>query len=398
MRVVGVFRLTFAAVLCLLPAAARPGRAATDIADLVGRLDVAVYTDILDNMLETHAGDNRGFVIPDLVPTADHDLVRDRILAWFDGLGLEASLDPFSFSSYSGCNNVIGVLPGRITPDRVYIIGAHYDSVQNPGADDNASGVAGVMEAARVLAGQPLASTVMFVAWDAEEVGLKGSWHWVSTEDESVVDGVVNLDMIAYNHEGEDTATIYGSSSWRAKWIAAAATYAPDITIVEYTSEMNRSDNWYFEYYGRPSGGIIENDFNEFPNPYYHKLTDHVDMADYIDYEYAVKLLSSGVGLLLEEADMLLPGDADNDKTVGWADLAALRAHIGVASGADWTTCDFDADGRVNAEDYVLLKRNLGQSVAPAGGASVPEPTALLLLAAGAAVMTSPRRRHGRGF
>ena len=374
-----VHRSSLIAAICLL--SAMPCRAATDVAGLVSQLDVAVYTDILDNMLETRTGDNRGFLIPELSPAADHDLVRDRIYTWFDNLGLDASLDPFTFSSFTGMNNVIGVLPGRITPGRVYIIGGHYDSVQNPGADDNASGVAGVMEAARILANQPLASTVMFVAWDGEERGLWGSYHWVWTNDESVVDGVVNLDMIAYNHNDDNIATVYGRADWRAKWIAAAGRYAPDITVLENTETLANSDHYPFQRYeDRPAGGIIENT-GPSPNPYYHKITDTVDTPGYIDYEYAVSLLASGVGLLAEEADLLLPGDADNDKTVGYDDLAILAAHIGTAGSLNWTTGDFNADGVVDAADYIALKQNFGLSIAPTRGSEIPEPGTVLLLA-----------------
>jgi hypothetical protein len=383
--------LIAAALLCLLPAGACP--AGTTVADAVGRLDVASYTDILDNMLLTHEGDNRGFTAQ-YTPTAGHDLARDTIFSWFDGLGLDASLDPFTFSSYTGCNNVLGILPGRITPDRVYVIGGHYDSVNNPGADDNASGVAGVMEAARILADLPLASTVMFAAWDAEEKGLRGSKDWVATEDESVVDGVVNLDMIAYNHNDADTAMIYGSEDWRAKWVAAAAEYAPDINIVEYPSNLSASDHWPFQAAGRPAGGIIENDYPPVPNPHYHKQTDNVDTPGYIDYDFAVRLLASGVGLLLEEADLLLTGDADNDDQVAWGDLATLADYIGTTAGATWATCDFDDNQRVDAADYAAMKRNYGQAPQPTGPAGVPEPTTLLLLASGIAAGAVRRQRR----
>ena len=85
---------------------------------------------------------------------------------------------------------------------------------------------------------------------------------------------------------------------------------------------------------------------------------------------------------------------ADNDKTVDYDDLVCLAANIGAESGASWTTADFTADGRVDADDYIALKRNMGLSMAPpaAGGQSVPEPATVLLLAAGAAAIAGKRQ------
>jgi len=372
---------------CSMPAWSQAS-AGTGVENVVAELDLASYRGILEDLLETHAGDNRGFVWNSsqnaYIPMAGHDVARDNILAWFSGLGLDASLDPFAFGSYVGCNNVLGVLPGRIDPQRVYIIGGHYDSVENPGADDNASGVAGVMEAARILASVPLACTIIFAAWDGEEKGLCGSYHWVNTQDESVVDGVVNLDMIAYNHNNSNTATIYGSAAWRAKWSAAAGQFAPDISIVIDAAQMKSSDHWPFQAAGRPAGGIIENTYFPLPNPNYHKQSDSVDTPDYIDCDFAMKLLASGVGLLLQEADLLLPGDADNDKDVDYDDYANLAGNFGMSTGAQWATADFNADGQVDALDYITLKRNFGQGLAHPLAASAPEPASVLILAFGA--------------
>jgi hypothetical protein len=374
---------------CSLPAW-HEASAGTGVENVVAELDLASYRGILEDLLETHAGDNRGFVWNSsqnvYIPTAGHDVARDNILSWFSGLGLDASLDPFAFGSYVGCNNVLGVLPGRIDPQVVYIIGGHYDSAANPGADDNASGVAGVMEAARILAGVPLACTVIFAAWDGEEKGLQGSHHWVNTQDESVVAGVVNLDMIAYNPNGANNATVYGSPAWRDKWVAAAGLFAPDINIIKYTKDLNGSDHWPFQAVGRPAGGIIEE--YQLTNPNYHKQSDSVDTPGYIDYDYAMKLLASGLGLLLQEADLLLPGDADNDKDVDYADYANLVEHFGMSTGAQWATADFNADGQVDAFDFIALKRNFGQDLAHpltltlALTENVPEPASVFILAA----------------
>ncbi|HOV12385.1 MAG TPA: M20/M25/M40 family metallo-hydrolase, partial [Bacteroidales bacterium] len=114
--------------------------------------------------------------------------------------------------------NVIAELSGLISPEVHYVIGAHYDDILQfggydpylvcPGADDNASGTAAVLEIARVLKEKNFSSpaTMRFVFFDAEELGTFGSHHFV----EDIVAGnekleiMFNLDMVG--HEPADTA------------------------------------------------------------------------------------------------------------------------------------------------------------------------------------------------
>ena len=68
--------------------------------------------------------------------------------------------------------NIVAQLEGKITPNHVIVVGAHYDSVSGSfGADDNASAVAGMLEIARLLKNKNLAATAHFVAFDNEENG-----------------------------------------------------------------------------------------------------------------------------------------------------------------------------------------------------------------------------------
>ena len=387
--------------LVLLWAVLWPLPAAGDVSvrDLVDQVSLDSYRQVLDGRLFTHLGDNRGFYEAAglYVPTAQHDAARDNIAADLAALGLTVELDAFQFTkssgTYTGCANVLATLPGRIDPERVYFVCGHYDSVQNPGADDNASGVAGVIEAARVLSQQPFAYTIVFAAWDGEEKGLKGSWHWVNTFDASVVDGVANLDMIAYNHDGDGDgvgdgiATIYGEAGWAQKWLAAANQYSRGITPEVYATSLSASDHWPFQAHGRPAGGIIEGPLDfPLPNPHYHRAADSVDTPDYIDYDYAVELLRSAVGLIAEEAQLLRPGDADADGDVDGDDLAMLCEGFGAFAGAGWQDGDFDADADVDYLDYLTLKEGL------ADAAPVPEPATMLLLALSAAGLLARRR------
>lgn len=105
--------------------------------------------------------------------------------------------------------NVAAVLRGRgAHADQYIVIGAHYDHLGrgllgggpiHNGADDNASGVAAMLELARLFAqGPPLKRSLLFVAFSAEEHGLVGSRHWIAhppVPRENIV-AMINLDML----------------------------------------------------------------------------------------------------------------------------------------------------------------------------------------------------------
>lgn len=101
--------------------------------------------------------------------------------------------------------NVILTKPGETSPDQIVILCAHYDSHGGPGADDNASGVAACLEAARVLSHGRFARTIQIIFFTAEELspGLLGSRLYVSQLSAQVKDNIVaviNLDTIAGNN------------------------------------------------------------------------------------------------------------------------------------------------------------------------------------------------------
>ncbi len=86
--------------------------------------------------------------------------------------------------------NVMATLPGTSQPDRIYVVSAHYDSMcadpadatcDAPGANDDASGTAAVIEMARVMSRQRYDATIVFVAVAGEEQGLLGAAHFAET-------------------------------------------------------------------------------------------------------------------------------------------------------------------------------------------------------------------------
>jgi acetylornithine deacetylase/succinyl-diaminopimelate desuccinylase-like protein len=76
----------------------------------------------------------------------------------------------------SGANIIASLTGEPADPGRTILIGAHYDTVRDsPGADDNGSGIAALLELARVLRGSPFAANLMFAAFDMEEIGCLGA-------------------------------------------------------------------------------------------------------------------------------------------------------------------------------------------------------------------------------
>ena len=268
------------------------------VQDLVDQVSQDNYSDYLDDLLYTHTGDNRGY-------GSEHDLARANIFNEFDSFGLQTSFDPFQYSS-STYYNVVGVHPGLVRPDDIYILGAHYDSVSNPGADDNASGTAGVMEAARILSQYDFEATLIFIGFDREEQGLRGSRAYAEQHQNDNILGMISMDMIAYNGSGNNRASIYSdlnSDSLAGDLIDAVSLYGNNLTPID-AGDSGGSDHVPFQNEGFQACLLIENDFSS--NPYYHDQSDTIDTLGYIDYAFATNMVRSTTGFAAEAA-VLIP-------------------------------------------------------------------------------------------
>jgi hypothetical protein len=271
----------------------------TTVAELVDEVTEANYTHILQNLLYTHTGDDRGY------GTA-HDLARNSIQGYFASLGLTTTLEGFTYNSTT-YYNVVATKLGTTNPDEVYLVGAHFDSVNNPGADDNGSGTAAVMEIARVLAGYDFDATLRFVAFDREEQGLKGSAAYVSAHASDNILGMVDLDMIAYNPAGgtHDTVRLYdwvSGGTMKSRLATAVAAYATGISAVD-AGQVWGSDHSSFETAGFDAAMIIESSYAS--NPYYHQSTDAVETAGYLDYAFATEITRAVTGYLASAAGLV---------------------------------------------------------------------------------------------
>lgn len=350
------------AVLCAVPAV--PATASEEGEFAASLVKVEHYRHFLDDMLYTHEGDNRSIL------GVEHDLARANIADLFESFGLAVALEAFAFDWDDDGNdetyyNVVATKLGTTYPDQEYVVGAHYDSGDPwgdgvyPGADDNASGVALLLEAARVLRLYDSDYTIRFVAFDVEEWGLYGSMAYVIDHVADDILGMISADMVAYNR-GTNSVEIYArteSHTIETALGAAVDTYGDGLTWSP-SGYCRCSDHWAFEEVGIPACLLIE----AWSNPYFHEPTDHVDMPDYIDYEYAVRITRSVVGYLVDHAGVAVTvpnADYDGDGDVDIDDYSEfLRCLTGPGIPPDNPACNFfdlDLDGDVDCLDWELF-------------------------------------------
>jgi hypothetical protein len=310
------------------------------------------YRHYLDDMLYTHAGDNRGF-------GPEHDLAQANIVSLMESFGLTVMMEPFTYITET-YYNVVGTKVGTVYPYQEFIIGAHYDSEENPGADDNASGVALVLEAARVLSAYDSDYTIRFIAFDREEQGLVGSYAYVEDHLSDDILGMVSADMVAYN-TGADTAEIecrLTSINLQDDLIAAVFGYGDGLNP-HAAGTGPYSDHWPFDYDGGYQACLL---IENWGNPYFHSPNDNVDMADYLDYAYATRMTRSIVGFLVDaagvnvdipDADYDVDGDVDEDDYNVFA-----SCYTGTGIPPDDPDCnffDFESDGDIDCIDWDLF-------------------------------------------
>ena len=135
---------------------------------------------------------------------------RKLLMTAFTGSNLQAGIQDTRMGELP-VRNVIAKKPGTNELD-VYIVCAHYDAVEkSPGADDNASGVAALMEIATILSKYNFSSTIKFIGFDLEEAGSAGARVYIAERASREPDrlmGVVNFDMIGYYSDAEKSQSV----------------------------------------------------------------------------------------------------------------------------------------------------------------------------------------------
>lgn len=269
-------------------------------------------------------------------------------------LGLDSVyMQPFNVSGYD-VKNVVGYKKGSLPSDMCVVIGAHYDDYSNnfdiaPGADDNASGSAGVLEAARALAGFDNEYDIYFVLFTAEEYGLYGSEYFVYDYllPESIdCIGMVNFDMIGYDPSNDNRVDMYGvsaSAPLKNLFSEIADTLTPLTTVMLGSS--GGSDHYFFEMAGFKACFAIENNFS----PVYHTTKDSIDILNFTFMKHIVR---AGTATLAQIASMPLSAtildladNGDSSVFLSWqqpvnTDIESYVVCYRQSGDADYTSID----------------------------------------------------------
>ena len=285
-------------------------------------------------------------------------------------------------------HNVYATRVGDTNPSAMYILGAHFDSynihgdfAHCPGADDDASGVAAVLEAARVFAHARTDVSVRFVLWNAEEVGLVGSNSYVDrrgplqgTPEEPAWLGMMQLDMILYDHgpgpipdadvEYQALHDYNGQAGPLAEFVAGAMERYGTMPA-EVGDNMTNTDSVPFQNH-TAAISIRENrrigEIGGGSNPHWHENTDRYETFSDQDYEFGFNIVKMLVGATAELSGATPLGDLDRDGDVEGDDLTALLASYGYTPGDPGynPAADLNADGAVNLPDLAELLGNYG--------------------------------------
>jgi len=207
-------------------------------------------------------------------------------------------IDSLQFNSLG--KNLFAIKTGYKYPNRRYMLGAHYDNLPTtniaPGADDNASGSATVLEAGRVFANYNFPYTIVFALWDEEEPGLIGSNAYVPTigSNNDTLLGYVNVDMLGWDGNNDSIADINVrpvansiSLSNRAQWCNTVYNIQLGLHIVNPgNGATDHAPFWNNNY---TAIGIDEEYDNDF-NPFWHTPADSLGQFNLSFYKKCSKL------------------------------------------------------------------------------------------------------------
>ncbi len=224
-------------------------------------------------------------------------------------------------------HNIVGVLPGTGRLQGYFVVSAHYDATAQrsyppsdrywwcdspaPGADDNATGVATVLEAARVLADVSFPYDIRFILFDAEEPGLFGSEVYAGSAaaEGDTIYGVINVDMVGYNPPGaaQDTCHVLTnpSTKWLASWLVDTAEdeyaeYFPGFGARRIDRIPPYSDHMSFWIEGYDALTALENWHPNYWNPNYHTVADTIAHISLDQLASTAKMVAGAIARLAD--------------------------------------------------------------------------------------------------
>ncbi|MBK8955516.1 MAG: M28 family peptidase [Saprospiraceae bacterium] len=299
-------------------------KAILDIQNLVDQVDSAQLIQSLNILQGRRNTTDRPFY------DASRDYIFERLNSKTKAQRLTAQQPPLTIV------NIEASQYGFQDPSKVIIVDAHYDSFgSSPGADDNASGIAGVLEAHRILSDYCSNKTIRYLAFDLEEAGLLGSLLYAANQlsKRETVQAVLNFEMIgfyteepntqdlptgfnilfpdAYNkviqdqRKGNFITNVANTSSSTLKTIfdQNAAAYVPALRVISLevpgngsiAPDLRRSDHASFWDRGIPA--LMLTDGANFRNKKYHSASDSIH---YLNFNFMSNVVKATLASLLQ--------------------------------------------------------------------------------------------------
>jgi len=315
------------------PAQAAPGPG-PDRARGAHAASTAGQRDALAGRLRGHVAALEGVRHPIAAPER-HRAARDYAATELAALGLDVALLPFTFRGRT-YHNVLGVLAARDARRPRLLVGAHFDSTADtPGADDNASGMAALLECARLVTTHPpQCGGVEFVGFDLEELQTVTGRYRVGSQalarakraQREPLAGALILEMVGYRDATPGAQTVPPflgidvpttgdflaavgdgrSHTLLDGFVAGARAATPDLPLVAYRTRWRGwllpltrlSDNASFWDAGYASLMLTDTAFLR--NPHYHRTSDTAATLDYEFMAMVTEATAGGVGRLAD--------------------------------------------------------------------------------------------------
>ena len=246
-------------------------------------------------------------------------LASDWIAGRMEALGLEVEQQDFYASTWLGSGqaapNVIGIQRGTLYPDVYVVCGSHFDSFSweayggggnCPGADDNATGVASVLESARIMTQYEFEYSIIYCAYGCEEMGLYGSEAYASRCQQQGMQilGYFNNDMNGYLNPGDPIHIdcIYPNSVAPIGdyYMNVGSVYFPELTIRHVNFNEGDSDHTSFNNHGYM--GIYPFEDYQHYSPYIHTPNDLIGTS-VNSWEMSQQYCRMNIGCLAEIAN-----------------------------------------------------------------------------------------------
>ena len=240
------------------------------------------------------------------------DFVLEQVRAWVPDSQIEVDEYPYADAEHTYTwKNLIVTLPGTTRENEVVVLSAHLDSTvvregnaleAAPGADDNATGAAALLEAVRLFSRYRFERTLKLIFFSGEENGLAGSRAYTADHPTDNIVAVVNMDMFGFDSNGDrcfelHVGVVPGAEEIGQTFVQSIQEYNLDLRYdFLRATATDRSDHTAFWEKGVPAVTVIQNFFEDgLPDgcqgvdgtPWYHRPGDTIDKIN-LTYGYDI--------------------------------------------------------------------------------------------------------------